>query len=80
MPTTPETDKEIDLCIAAMHALKVIWNAHGITSPAAQAPVDDLANMLEQGANPHPRTLRRVIANALRANFGSPSAATPPTP
>jgi hypothetical protein len=73
MPTTPDTD----LCIAALHALKLIWNAHGTMAPASQKPIDELASMLEQGALTHPRTPRRVIANALRANFGTPSSATP---
>jgi hypothetical protein len=73
-------NNEVDLCIAALHALKVIWTGHGYSSPASLQPVSDLADMLEQGAPQGQRSIRRVIASALRANFASLAGATPPGP
>jgi len=70
-------DNGIDACIEALHALKLIWRCYG-TGPQSQKHVDDIVDLLTMGtAGQHPRTPRRVFGDAIKANFGTPSSATP---
>jgi hypothetical protein len=78
MPSGTLND-DIDLCIAALHAVKVIAAGHGFQSPGFQKAVDDVANMLEKNVGGHPREPRRAIAAALRNCFvASPSGTSAP--
>jgi len=71
---------DIDLCIAALHAVKVIRAGHGFQTPEFQKAVDDLANNLERHAGTHPREIRRAIAAALRQCFVASPSGTAPVP
>jgi hypothetical protein len=61
---------EIDACIEALHALKLVWRAWG-PGPQGHKCVDDIVDLLLTGAHPHARGPRRVFANAIQSNFGS---------
>jgi hypothetical protein len=69
-------DDEIDLCISALHAVKVIRAGHGFQTPEFQKAVDDLASSLERHAGGHPREPRRAVAAALRHCFVASPAGT----
>ena len=60
----------VDRCIAALHAMKLVFRCYG-AGPPGQKHVDEILDLLVMGETTH-KSFPSIIAEALR-QFGTPA-------
>jgi hypothetical protein len=61
-------DEPVDRCIAALHALKLVWRCYG-AGPPGKKHVDDILDLLVMGEK-SPKSLPSMMSATLRS-FGT---------